>query len=43
MEVQGGAPELQVLLDEMLQPLVVVAWHAGWVGTCRDTVEPLRR
>ena len=34
---------LQALMDEELAPLVVVAWHAPWVGSCSDTLEPLRR
>jgi len=41
--VQDGAVELQAILDEMLEPLVVISWHAGWVDVCRDAVQPVRR
>lgn len=41
--VQDGAVELQAILDEMLEPLVVISWHAGWVDVCRDAVQPFAR
>ena len=41
--VQDGAVELQAILDEMMQPLMVISWHAAWVDVCRDAVQPFAR